>query len=71
MCLSKEEVASIQALETTVQETVELAQALYDSVKPPGNTTSATESPAFKAALRPSQIPVFAPEIVGRVHVKA
>lgn len=60
MCLSNEEMASIRALEDTVQETVELVQTLYDSMKPPQNTTSAPESPMFKAALRPSQIPTFA-----------
>jgi hypothetical protein len=59
MCLSNEEVISIRALEDTLKETVELAQTLYDSVKPPMNSNGITETPELKAALRPSQIPAF------------
>ena len=60
MCLSNEEMASIHALQDTLQETVDLARVLYDSVKPPvGNSNGAVESPEMRVALRPSQIPTF------------
>ena len=68
MCLSNEEVVSIRALEDTLQETVDLAQTLYDSVKPPGNTNH-VETREMKAALRPSQIPTFLEATVARVKV--
>jgi hypothetical protein len=41
------------------QETVELAQSLYDSVKPPEGENAAPENPVLKVSLRPSKIPLF------------
>jgi hypothetical protein len=59
MCLSKEEVVSMRALADMTQETVELAQSLYDSVGSPESTNPASENSVRKASPHPSQIPLF------------